>query len=64
MQCFIDMFTHNGKPYQRRVFHPVKKQMMDWRGIDGENCGVFGIWMDDAQSFAAMCPGTCARPAS
>lgn len=51
------MFTHNGKPNKRRVFHPVSKQMQDWTGQDGENCGVFGIWMNDTASFDKMCPG-------
>lgn len=51
------MFTHNGKPYKRRAYHPVKKQMVDWAGSDGENCGVFGLEMrSEDGSFAAMCP--------
>ena len=59
-QCFMDMFTHNGKQHKRMVYHPVKKQMQNWTGADGEVCGVFGIWMNDPQSVAAMCPEVCA----
>lgn len=53
----MDMFTFNGKPYQRMAFHPVAKKMQNWTGLDGEMCGVFGIWMQDIASFQKMCPG-------
>lgn len=56
-QCFVDMFTFNGKAVKRRVFNPASRAMQDWTGLDGQNCGIFGIWLKDRTDFDKMCPG-------
>jgi hypothetical protein len=56
-QCFVDMFTYNGKNVKRKVLDPATKEMRYWKGEDGQNCGIFGIWIEKFESSVAICPG-------
>jgi hypothetical protein len=58
-QCFVDRFTYNGRTVKRQVLDPATSTMRDWAGIDGQNCGVFGIWVGsgDKAAFNRLCPG-------
>lgn len=55
-QCFVDTFTYNGKEVKRQVLDPETKRLRDWRGVDGQNCGVFGIWIEK-EARQTFCPG-------
>lgn len=67
-QCFKDTFTHRGAERTRRVFLESKtlgssllpSTMRDWSPNDAVKCGIFGIWLSDANGNGAnlMCPGT------
>ena len=58
-QCFIDRFTYNGRTVKRQVMDPATSTMRNWEGIDGQNCGIFGVWVGsgDKAAFNRLCPG-------